>query len=163
MLLSHLLHLEGIASVVIERRSREALEKTVRAGVLEHGTAELLKEIGVGERMEREGSVHYGIELRFDGRGHRIDFADLTDGLSITIYGQQEVVKDLIRARLAADGRILFEAEAASVHDLDTASPRVHFHKDGEEEEISCDFVAGCDGFLGVCRTGIPENARTEY
>ena len=163
LLLSHLLHLEGIASVVIERRSREALEKTVRAGVLEHSTAELLKEIGVGERMEREGSVHNGIELRFDGRGHRIDFADLTDGLSITIYGQQEVVKDLIQARLAADGRILFEAEAASLHNLDTASPGIHFHKDGVEEEISCDFVAGCDGFLGVCRTGIPENARTEY
>src|SRR5215212_3275175 len=109
LLLSHLLHLEGIASVV-----------------LEHGTAELLKEVGVGERMEREGSVHSGIELRFGGRGHRIDFADLTDGLSITIYGQQEVVKDLIQARLETDGQILFEAEAASLHDLDTVSPRVH-------------------------------------
>src|ERR671916_805035 len=113
LLLSHLLHLEGIESVVLERRSREALETTVRAGVLEHGTAELLKEIGVGERMGREGSVHHGIELRF---------GDLTDGLSITIYGQQEVVKDLIRARLKAGGEILFDAEAASVHDLDTAS-----------------------------------------
>src|SRR5919107_240324 len=163
LLLSHLLHLEGIASVVIERRSREALEKTVRAGVLEHGTAELLKEIGVGERMEREGSIHYGIELRFDGRGHRIDFADLTDGLSITIYGQQEVVKDLIQARLETDGQILFEAEAASVKDLETESPTVYFHRDGVGEEISCDFVAGCDGFLGGCRDGIPEKARAEY
>src|SRR5215218_8718752 len=158
LLLSHLLHLEGIASVVLERRSREALEKTVRAGVLEHGTAELLKEVGVGERMEREGSVHSGIELRFGGRGHRIDFADLTDGLSITIYGQQEVVKDLIQARLETDGQILFEAEAASLHDLDTVSPRVHFQNDGEEEEISCDFVAGCDGFFGVAGT---ESRRT--
>src|ERR687891_910393 len=148
LLLSHLLHLQGIDSVVLERRSREDLEKTVRAGVLEHGTAGLLSEVGVGERMEREGSVHHGIELRFDGRGHRIDFADLTDGLSITIYGQQEVVKDLIQARLEADGRVLFGAEGTSVYDLDTASPRVHYHKDGEEEEeISCDFVAGCDGF----------------
>ena len=163
LLLSHLLHLEGIESFVLERRSRKALETTVRAGVLEHGTAELLKKIGVGERMGREGSVHHGIELRFGGRGHRIDFADLTDGLSITIYGQQEVVKDLIQARLDADGRILFEAEAASVHDFDTASPRVRFRKDGEEEEISCDFVAGCDGFLGACRTEIPENRRAEY
>jgi p-hydroxybenzoate 3-monooxygenase len=113
--------------------------------------------------MEREGSVHYGIELRFDGRGHRIDFADLTDGLSITIYGQQEVVKDLIQARLETDGQILFEAEAASVKDLETESPTVYFHRDGVEEEISCDFVAGCDGFLGVCRDGIPEKARAEY
>ncbi len=163
LLLSHLLHLEGIESVVLERRSREGLETTVRAGVLEHGTAGLLREVGVGERMEQEGSVHYGIELRFDGRGHRIDFADLTDGLSITIYGQQEVVKDLVRARLEAGGKVLFDTEAASVYDLDTESPRIHFFQDGEEEEISCDYVAGCDGSLGVCRTGIPENARTEF
>src|SRR5215218_2914803 len=138
LLLSHLLRLEGIESVVLERRSREDLETTVRAGVLEHGTAGLLKEVGVGERMEREGSVHHGIELRFDGRGHRIDFAELTDGLSITIYGQQEVVKDLIRTRLEAGGKVLFDAEAASLHDLDTASPGIHFHTDGEEGEISC-------------------------
>jgi p-hydroxybenzoate 3-monooxygenase len=163
LLLSHLLYLEGIESVVLERRSREALETTVRAGVLEHGTAELLKEVGVGERMLREGSVHHGIELRFGSRGHRIDFAELTDGLSITIYGQQEVVKDLIRTRLEAGGKVLFDAEAASVHDLDTESPRIHFLQDGEQEEISCDYVAGCDGFFGVCRTGIPENVRTEY
>ena len=163
LLLSHLLHLEGIESVVLERRSREGLETTVSAGVLEHGTARLLREVGVGERMLREGSVHHGIELRFDGRGHRIDFADLTDGLSITIYGQQEVVKDLVRARLEAGGKVLFDTEAASVYDLDTESPRIHFFQDGEEEEISCDYVAGCDGSLGVCRTGIPENARTEF
>jgi p-hydroxybenzoate 3-monooxygenase len=163
LLLSHLLHLEGIESVVLERRSREDLEKTVRAGVLEHGTAELLKRVGVGERMGREGSVHYGIELRFDGRGHRIDFADLTDGLSITIYGQQEVVKDLIRTRLEAGGEVLFEAQAESVQRLDTDSPKIRFLADGEEGEISCDYVAGCDGFLGVCRPEIPERARTEY
>ena len=163
LLLSHLLHLEGIESVVLERRSREDLETTVRAGVLEHGTAGLLNEVGVGERMLREGSVHHGIELRFDGRGHRIDFADLTDGLSITIYGQQEVVKDLIRARLEADGKVLFEAGAESVEDLDTESPKIRFLQDGEQKEISCDYVAGCDGTFGVCRTGIPESARTEY
>jgi p-hydroxybenzoate 3-monooxygenase len=163
LLLSHLLHLEGIESVVLERRSREDLETTVRAGVLEHGTAGLLRGVGVGERMLREGSVHHGIELRFDGRGHRIDFADLTDGLSITIYGQQEVVKDLIRARLEVGGKVLFEASAESVGDLDTESPKIRFIKDGEQEEISCEYVAGCDGSLGVCRTGIPQNARTEY
>ena len=131
--------------------------------MLEHGTAGLLNEVGVGERMEREGSVHHGIELRFDGRGHRIDFADLTDGLSITIYGQQEVVKDLIRARLEADGRILFEAGAESVEDPDTDSPKIRILQDGQREEISCDYVAGCDGSFGVCRSGIPEDARTEY
>jgi p-hydroxybenzoate 3-monooxygenase len=163
LLLSHLLHLEGIESIVLERRSREVLETTVRAGVLEHGTAELLKEVGVGERMRREGSVHHGIELRFGGRGHRIDFGDLTEGLSITIYGQQEVVKDLIRARLEADGKLLFEARAESVGDLDTDSPKIRFLQDGQQEEISCDYVAGCDGSLGVCRTGIPENVRTQY
>jgi p-hydroxybenzoate 3-monooxygenase len=163
LLLSHLLHLEGIESIVLERRSREELETTVRAGVLEHGTAGLLREVGVGERMLREGSVHHGIELRFDGRGHRIDFADLTDGLSITIYGQQEVVKDLIRARLEAGGKILFEAGAESVEDLDTESPKIRFLQDGQREEISCDYVAGCDGSLGVCRTRIPENVRAEY
>jgi p-hydroxybenzoate 3-monooxygenase len=163
LLLSHLLHLEGIESIVLERRSREVLETTVRAGVLEHGTAELLKEVGVGQRMLREGSVHHGIELRFGGRGHRIDFGDLTEGLSITIYGQQEVVKDLIRARLEADGKLLFEARAESVGDLDTDSPKIRFLQDGQQEEISCDYVAGCDGSLGVCRTGIPENVRTEY
>ena len=163
LLLSHLLHLEGIESIVLERRSREDLETTVRAGVLEHGTAELLKEVGVGERMLREGSVHHGIELRFGGRGHRIDFGDLTEGLSITIYGQQEVVKDLIRARLEVDGKLLFEARAESVGDLDTDSPKIRFLQDGQQEEISCDYVAGCDGSLGVCRTGIPENVRTEY
>jgi p-hydroxybenzoate 3-monooxygenase len=163
LLLSHLLHLEGIESIVLERRSREVLETTVRAGVLEHGTAELLKEVGVGQRMLREGSVHHGIELRFGGRGHRIDFGDLTEGLSITIYGQQEVVKDLIRARLEADGKVLFEARAESVGDLDTDSPKIRFLQDGQQEEISCDYVAGCDGSLGVCRTGIPENVRTQY
>jgi p-hydroxybenzoate 3-monooxygenase len=163
LLLSHLLHLEGIESVVLERRSREDLETTVRAGVLEHGTAGLLREVGVGERMLREGSVHHGIELRFDGRGRRIDFADLTDGLSITIYGQQEVVKDLIRARLEAGGKVLFEARAESVADLDTESPKIRFLQDGQQVEISCEYVAGCDGSLGVCRTGIPQNARTEY
>jgi p-hydroxybenzoate 3-monooxygenase len=163
LLLSHLLHLEGVESVVLERRSREDLETTVRAGVLEHGTAELLERVGLGKRMKREGSVHHGIELRFDGRGHRIDFADLTEGLSITIYGQQEVVKDLIRARLEAGGEVLFEAQAESVQGLDTDSPKIRYLEDGEEGEISCDYVAGCDGFLGVCRTEIPGDARTEY
>src|SRR3712207_3553345 len=131
-LLSHLLHLRGIESVILELRSREEVETTVRAGVLEDGTAELLRETGVGERMNREGAVHQGIELRFGGRGHRIDFADLTGGKAITVYGQQEVVKDLYRARLEVGGQIIFGAAAISVRDLDTETPKVRFRQGAE-------------------------------
>jgi p-hydroxybenzoate 3-monooxygenase len=177
-LLSHLLHLQGIESVVLELRSREEVETTVRAGVLEHGTAELLRETGVGERMDREGAVHEGIELRFGGRGHRIDFPELTGGRKIVIYGQQEVVKDLYAARLKADGQIIFEAAATGLRDLDSATLKIRFrrgaeldldagtirfHGDAEEEEITCDFLAGCDGFFGPCRISIPEDVRKEH
>ena len=163
LLLSHLLHLRGIESLVLETRSREELETTVRAGVLEHGTTDLLKETGVGERMEREGAVHHGVNLQFGGRRRRIDFAELTGGRSITVYGQQEVVKDLIATRLEAGGKVLFDAEGTGVHDLDTETPKVRFERDGEAEELACDYVAGCDGFFGVCRQAIPEGARMEY
>ena len=163
LMLSHLLHLRGIESVVLENRTREELETTVRAGVLEHGTVELLKEIGVGERMEKEGAVHHGIELRFGGRGHRIDLSGLTAGCSITVYGQQEVVKDLIQARLEAGGQILYEVEGVSVHNLDSKSPEIHFSKNGSPETLTCGYIAGCDGFFGVCRPSIPEASRTEY
>ena len=120
LVLSQLLHREGIDSVVVEARSREYCEQRVRAGVLEQGTVELLTEMGVGDRMKREGLIHDGVEIRFNGRGHRIDFKELT-GRSITIYAQQEVVKDLIAARLAAEAEILFETEDVSVHDFDSA------------------------------------------
>src|SRR3712207_4046521 len=130
-LLSHLLHLRGIESVVLELRSREEVETTVRAGVLEDGTAELLRETGVGERMNREGAVHQGIELRFGGRGHRIDFADLTGGKAITVYGQQEVVKDLYRARLEAGGQIIFWGAAIGVRGPDTQTAKVRFPRGG--------------------------------
>ena len=163
LLLSHILHLSGIESVVLEARSREELETTVRAGVLEHGTAELLNETGVGERMRKEGAVHHGVNLQFGGRRRRIDFADLTGGLSITVYGQQEVVKDLIAARLEAGGTVLFDAEGARLYALDTETPKVRFEKNGQPEELTCDYVAGCDGFFGVCRQAIPEGARMEY
>ena len=163
LLLSHLLHLDGIESVVLEARSREELETTVRAGVLEHGTVELLKETGVGDRMEKDGAVHHGVNLQFEGRRRRIDFADLTEGRSITVYGQQEVVKDLISARLNTGGKLLFDAEGIGLHDLDTETPKIRFEKDGETEELTCDYVAGCDGFFGVSRQAIPEGARTEY
>ncbi len=156
LVLSQLLHRQGIDSVVVEARSRQYCEQRVRAGVLEQGTVELLTEMGVGERMKREGLVHNGVEVRVNGRGHRIDFKDLT-GRSITIYAQQEVVKDLIAARLEAGARILFETEDVSVHDLDSAEPKIRFRDHGEPSEILCDFIAGCDGFHGVCRPSIAD------
>ena len=155
LLLGHLLQLEGIESVVLEDRSREHVEQRIRAGVLEHGTVDLLVESGVGERLQREGMVHHGIELRFAGRGHRIPLTELT-GKSITIYGQQEVVKDLIRARLDAGLPLLFEAAEVSLHDLESEEPAIRFRHEGEPKELRCDVVAGCDGFHGVSRDSIP-------
>jgi p-hydroxybenzoate 3-monooxygenase len=162
LLLSHLLHGLGIGSVVLEARSREEIESTIRAGVLEQGTVDLLDKTGVGERMHREGAVHHGINLRFAGRTHRIDLQGLT-GRSIMLYGQHEVIKDLVQARLDAGGEILFEVENVSIHDVDGPRPRVRFRKGGEAGEISSDFVAGCDGFHGVSRRVIPNAERTEY
>jgi p-hydroxybenzoate 3-monooxygenase len=159
LVLGHLLHLQGIESVILEARDREYVEGRVRAGVLEQGTVDLLIEMGVGERLEREGLVHHGVELRFDGRGHRIPFDELTGGRGITIYGQQEVVKDLIAARLEAGAPLLFEVEDVRPVGLDTERPALRFRHGGEEHELSCDVVAGCDGFHGVCRDAVPEGA----
>jgi p-hydroxybenzoate 3-monooxygenase len=156
LLLSHLLKREGIESVVLETRSRDYVEHRVRAGVLEQGTVDLLIGVGVGERLKREGMRHEGIELRFGGRGHRIDMAALTGGRAITVYGQQEVVKDLIDATLNAGGQILFDVTDVSVHDLDSRVPRVRFRRDGVDQEVRCDAIAGTDGFHGVCRHSIP-------
>ena len=162
LILSHLLHLQGIESVVLEVHTRKYIEERVRAGVLEQGTVELLTEMGVGDRLHREGLVHHGVEFRFRGQGHRIDFQSLV-GRSITVYAQQEVVKDLVAARLAAGAPIVFEAKDVSVHDLTTSTPRIRYRKDGLEHELVCDFIAGCDGFHGICRPAIPENCLTIY
>jgi p-hydroxybenzoate 3-monooxygenase len=156
LLLAHLLHLEGIDSVVVEARSRDYVEQRVRAGVLEQGSVDLLNEAGVGERMRREGLVHRGIELRFGGAGHRIDFPQLVGGRSITVYGQQEVVKDLIAARLAAGGQLRFGIGDVAVHDLESEAPRISFRDGTTEVELACDVIAGCDGFHGICRQAIP-------
>jgi p-hydroxybenzoate 3-monooxygenase len=158
--LGQLLHLRGIDSVVLEARSREYIEKRVRAGVLEQGTVDLMKEMGVGERMEREGLVHRGVELRFAERGHRIDFEELT-GRGITVYGQQEVVKDLIAARLDFGGPLLFEVEDALPQGIETDAPSLRYRHDGEEHTLHCDVIAGCDGFHGVCRDSVPDGALT--
>ncbi len=163
LVLSHLLHLQGIESVVVENRSRQYVEERVRAGVLEQGTVDLLTEMGVGERMKREGLVHYGVELRFGGHGHRIDFEELTGGKAITIYSQHEVLKDLNNARIAAGGQVLFEVEDVSVHDFDGSAPKIRYQKDGNNYELACDFIAGCDGFHGICRPSIPAGVLTEY
>lgn len=163
LVLSHLLYLRGIESVVVESRSREYVEERVRAGVLEQGTVDLLVEMGVGERMKKEGLVHYGIELRFGGRGHRIDFQDLTRGKGITIYAQQELLKDLNNARRATGGSIYFEVEHVSVHEIESSRPKIRYRKDGVSFELDCDFIAGCDGFHGICRPSIPAGALTEY
>jgi len=162
LFLSHLLHLEGIESVVLEARTRHYIENRVRAGVLEYNTVELMKSTGLGDRLLREGLVHRGVEFRFAGRAHRIDFEQLT-GRSITVYAQQEVVKDLVAARLAAGGEIVFEAEAEGLDDIDGLHPRIRYRRDGEQRELICDFVAGCDGFHGVARAAIPPGALTIF
>jgi p-hydroxybenzoate 3-monooxygenase len=156
LVLGQLLHLRGIDSVVLEARSREYVEQRVRAGVLEQGTVDLMKEMGVGERMERQGLVHKGVELRFAERGHRIDFDDLTGGRAITVYGQQEVVKDLIAARLDFGGPLLFEVEDVRPEGIETEAPSLRFRHDGEEHTLQCDVIAGCDGFHGICRDAVP-------
>ncbi|MER5996980.1 4-hydroxybenzoate 3-monooxygenase [Nonomuraea angiospora] len=158
LLLSHLLHLRGITSVVLEKRSRDYVERRVRAGVLEQGTVDTLVEAGVGERLLREGLPHHGIELRYGGAGHRIAFEKLVPGRSITVYGQQEVVKDLIAARLAAGGDIRFEVEDVEAHSLES-DPYLTFGG----ERLDCDVIAGCDGFHGVSRPAIPEGVLSVY
>lgn len=161
--LARLLELAGIESVIVEARSREYCEARIRAGVLEQGTVDLLREAGVGERLEREGLVHHGISLQFDRERHRIPLSDLAGGRSIVIYGQTEVVKDLIAARLESGLPLLFEAQEVSVHDLDSARPRIRFRHEGVEHELECDVVAGCDGFHGCCRASIPVGVLREF
>lgn len=163
LLLAHLLQRGGVESIVLEDRPREYVEGRIRAGVLEQQSADLLVESGVGDRLRREGLVHHGINLCFGGSTLRIDFAELTPGRSVTIYGQHEVVKDLIRARLASGTPILFEVDLTGVHGLDAARPSVCFRHDDREHALECDFIAGCDGFHGVCRPSIPHVSLTLY
>jgi p-hydroxybenzoate 3-monooxygenase len=153
LLLSQLLHLRGIDSVVLESRDRAYVERRQRAGMLEQGTVEVLRRSGVGERLDREGLTHHGLELRFGGVAHRIALTDLTAGHTVTIYAQTEIVKDLIDARLEAGGDIRFGAEVLSV---DPGAPSLTYRQDGETHTLDCDFVAGCDGFHGVGRTAVP-------
>jgi len=155
LLLAHLLHRMGIESVVLEARSRAYVEERIRAGLLEQGTVDILTESGVGERLHREGMRHDGLELRFDGESHRIDLHGLT-GRRVTIYGQQEVVKDLIAARLGYGAPLIFEAEDVTLGGLTEDHPRIAWREGGEPRSLTCDIIAGCDGFHGVCRDSIP-------
>ncbi len=162
-MLAHLLRLQGISSVVLETRSREYVEHRVRAGVLEQGSVDLLERTGAGERMRREGLVHSGIQLRFGGSDHRIDFSELTGGRGITVYGQQELVKDLIALRLGAGEPIGFDVSQVTLKDIDDEHPRITYVQDGSTMTLDCDFIAGCDGFHGVSRKTIPPGVLTAY
>ncbi|MEV7087051.1 4-hydroxybenzoate 3-monooxygenase [Streptomyces sp. NPDC093085] len=163
LLLARLLHRAGIASVVLESRDRGYVERRQRAGILEQPTVDALRAAGAGARMDREGLVHDGIELRFGGRGHRIDFPGLTGGRRVMVYAQTEVVKDLIALQLAEGGPLLFGAEALAVTGADTDTPAVRFRHEGREQVLTCDYVVGCDGFHGVARDAVPEGVRTTY
>jgi p-hydroxybenzoate 3-monooxygenase len=161
--LGHLLEREGIETVILENRSREYVEARIRAGVIEHAIAELLVEVGAGRRLRDEGIVHHGIELQFARERHRVPLSDLADGRTIVIYGQTELVKDLIALRLDSDRPLNFEVDDVTVHELDTDRPVVRYRHEGREEELECDVIAGCDGFHGICRPSFPADVLTGY
>ena len=163
LLLGQLLHKAGIDAVIVERQSGDYVLSRIRAGVLEQVTTDLLDEAGVGQRMHAEGLVHSGFDLLFKGQRHRIDLQHLTGGKSVMVYGQTEVTRDLMDARAAAGLPTVYEAQNVQVHGYDSDTPRVRFEKDGRTHEIACDFIAGCDGFHGVCRASVPRSAITEY
>ena len=161
LILAALLHRAGIESVVLEDRSREYVEARVRAGVLEQGTVDLLERAGAAERLHAEAIVHGGIHLQFDGERHHVPMSELTGGRSIVIYGQTEVVKDLIAARIEDGLPLLFDVDEVSVHGFEGDEPYVRFEHDGEEQRLDCDVIAGCDGFHGICRPAIQTVLRT--
>src|SRR5215813_10299427 len=162
LMLSHLLDLEGIDSIIIENRSRDYIEGRIRAGLIEQWARDLLIDTGVGGRMRREGLSHDGIHFCFDGALHHINFRELV-GKGVTIYGQQEVIKDLVAKRLADGGQILFEVDDVSVHDFTSTKPKIRFRHGGRSQEIDCDFIGGCDGFHGISRPSIPSGVLSVY
>ncbi|MBR0669762.1 4-hydroxybenzoate 3-monooxygenase [Neoroseomonas soli] len=156
LLLAQMLHQRGIDSVVLEAKPRAYVEGRIRAGLLEQGSVDTLTEAGVADRLHREGLVHHGLHLRFGGVDHHIDLSRLTGGKAVTIYGQQEAVKDMIAIRLAAGLPLCFETEDVAVHDIASTRPRVTFRHEGRAQALDCDVIAGCDGFHGICRPSIP-------
>ncbi|MBN8486907.1 MAG: 4-hydroxybenzoate 3-monooxygenase [Burkholderiales bacterium] len=163
LLLGQLLHKAGIEAIILERQTGDYVLGRIRAGILEQVTIDLVDEAGVGARMHREGLVHDGFDMLFDGQRHRVDLAGLTGGQHVMVYGQTELTRDLMEARAAAGLITVYEAHEVAVHDFDTANPRVSYTKDGVAHEVHCDFIAGCDGFHGVCRASVPRSAITEY
>ena len=163
LLLGQLLHKAGIDAVIIERQSADYVLARIRAGVLEQVSMDLLDEAGVGERMHREGLPHAGFDLLFKGQRHRIDLRQLTGGQQVMVYGQTEVTRDLMDARQAAGLPTVYEAQDVRIHDFDGKQPRVTWHKNGQSHELHCDYIAGCDGFHGICRASVPRSAITEY
>lgn len=163
LLLARLLHNAGIESVVLETRDRAYVEQRQRAGILEQGTVDILREAGAGARMDREGLPHDGIELRYDRNRHRVDFPELTGGRAVMVYAQTEVVKDLIELQLRDGGPLLFEAQAQAVEDADSEHPRIRFTHEGREHVLECDYVVGCDGSWGVARKAVPEELVTAF
>jgi p-hydroxybenzoate 3-monooxygenase len=164
LMLSHLLHQRGIESVVIDLRARSDIEETIKAGVLEQGTVDLMTQTGVGDRMKRDGFIHHGINLAFAGRMHRIDLHELSGGRAVTVYAQHEVLKDLIARRLEDGGDIRFGVTDTAVEGPDSERPTVRFTHDGERQELECDFVAGCDGSRTYTRFLIPQGSvRTDF
>ncbi|MEJ5988834.1 4-hydroxybenzoate 3-monooxygenase [Ramlibacter sp. PS3R-8] len=163
LLLGQLLHKAGIDNIILERQSGAYVLGRIRAGILEQVTVDLLKEAGVGERVQREGVVHHAIELVFAGARHPIDVHGLTGGKVVTAYGQTELTRDLMDARQAQGLPTVYEAGDVSVHGFDGDQPVVRYRKDGADHEVQCDFIAGCDGFHGVCRASVPKDAITEY
>ncbi len=163
LLLSQILHLKGIQSVVLERKSRNYVLGRIRAGVLEQGLVDMLHVVKVGKRMEKEGQIHHGFDIAFQGKRHQIDLTALTNGKSVMVYGQTEVTRDLYEARDQMNGVVIDEVDDVSLHKLDTATPFVTYKKAGENFRLDCDFVAGCDGFHGVSRGSIPSHILKEY
>jgi p-hydroxybenzoate 3-monooxygenase len=163
LLLGALLHQAGIENVIIERQSASYVLGRIRAGILEQTTVDLLKEAGAGSRLAAEGTVHHTIDLCFKNQRHAIDVHGLTGGKVVTAYGQTEMTRDLMAARQAAGLRTIYEAGSVSIHDFDGARPGVRFMQGGQEHELVCDFIAGCDGFHGVCRNSVPKDAITEF
>ncbi len=161
LLLGQLLHLSGIEAVILERQTADYVLGRIRAGVLEQGTVDVLNRAGVGARCAAEGLVHSGVELAFDGRRHRIDLQALSGGKTVTVYGQTEVTRDLMQARAASGCETVYRAQDVAVYDFDSGTPRVTYTHDGQAHEITCDVIAGCDGFHGVSRASVPESAIT--
>lgn len=161
--LAHWLKSQGISSIILENRSREYVEARVRAGLLEQNTVDILKNLGLADRLEKEGHLHEGVYLSFNGERVRVPFGELTGGRNITIYGQQEVIKDLTDAWYAEGQTLLFEAPAVKIEDFESTSPKIHFEHEGEERILECDFVAACDGFHGIGRQTLPKGSFKEF